>query len=244
MHVYKFDDETFPSVTTILGQLSKGDSLMQWAVDKSFEVGDRLGWKNYRTKTADLGSELHALIEAHINARLNENSLDIEIIRKQFNEAAIPMYMQFLVWEKNNVKKWIESEQPIFHFCKGFAGTCDMIFEDINGEIVLCDLKTSNDIYKEAELQVSAYLAARESMVGGFKVTFSDGKSSWNKELFYKGIKISKCAVLMISRDFFDLKYKVIKDHEMKYESFLGLVKYYYYSAKRRVKNQITKELY
>jgi len=270
VHSYKFDDDTYPSVTGILGQLSKGDALLQWAANQavgyieensykklsSDNTGNvytadqetldlaKTAFKDYREKTADLGSELHSLIEIHINAQLNEKELNDDLLKDQFDPRVWPMYLQFKVWEKNNVSRWLESEKPVFSYVEGFAGTCDMIFEDMNGNIVLCDLKTSNSIYKEAELQVSAYKAARQFMKGGYNIGFSDGKATWNKEIFYHEIKIDKCAVLNISRDYFDLKYKVVKDPDTLYEAFLGLVKYYYYSAKRRVKNQITKELY
>ena len=79
----------YPSPTGILGLLSKGDAIPMWSANKTVEyikekcpnyteknnyiVDDkdlneaRFNWKNTRTQTADLGSELHRIIEKFIN---------------------------------------------------------------------------------------------------------------------------------------------------------------------------------
>ena len=92
----EYIEYTSPSI--ILGQLSKGDAIPQWSANQtteyiknnssidmvnSYQKGcyvlnpnilneARFAWKNRRTQTADIGTELHRLIETWINYKFEK----------------------------------------------------------------------------------------------------------------------------------------------------------------------------
>jgi len=259
-----FIQYTSPSV--ILGQLSKGDGLMQWGVNEGISSIKRLAgyddegryivtdkilddsryaWKCKRDNTADIGSDLHKLVETYIHLRLDgadkkkQNEFSVYIKKQNINLRN--MFYQFISWSKKHVKQFIESEQTVVDRNLCIAGTLDFIYEDFDGNIYCVDLKTSNAIYQTHEIQVVVYKNMRESMGGKYIVKSSYGPI-YNKTMDVKKIKINKCAILEISRDFFYLEYKIIKDEEHKQRSFEAILAYYYISAARKLNNTRAKE--
>ena len=260
-----FIQYTSPSV--ILGQLSRGDFLLYWATGEAIkyikercydDCGDgyvsvsektleksKNAWKNKRDKTADIGTELHDLVEAYINMKLHKAD------QKQFDKFkeklqnrknnVRDMFYQFLVWSKDNVKKYIESEQHVVHKSLCYAGKLDFGYLGKDSKTYCVDLKTSNAIYSNHEIQVVSYKYARETMDGEYVIKSSFGKL-YDKTLKLNKIKYDKCAILNISRDYFYLDFKVVKDEHYKQESFKALLLYYYVSAKRKINNIRAKE--
>lgn len=258
----------YTSPTVILGQLSKGDALIQWSADmavnyikdtseyrtkddqEAFIVYGRTvfsnaqyAWKKKRDNTADIGSELHALVETYINLRLNR---DIDKVNEFMDHVKTldinlkNMFYQFIVWQRKNVKRFIESEKQVVHTELCYAGTLDFTYEGFDNKIYCVDLKTSNAIYKEHEIQIVSYKYARESMTGSYiiKSTFGD---EYDKTIKSDSLKIDKCAILNISRDFFTLVFKIVRDEEYKQKSFEALLSHFYISAKRRLNNKRAK---
>lgn len=261
----------YPSVTQLTGQIDKGESLLQWAVnqavdyienqgieieftpDKIFKEA-RFAWKNSRDNSADIGAELHNIIEVYIKRAISKNNplwLDKVAIRefiKDWGEWYIIPFMQFYIWVRDNVKQFIESEKPVVHTNLCYGGTADFIFKNKQNETVLCDLKTKNTLYGDDKYQLSAYKLARQNMKGIYDVLFYGVKSTYE----YKGIKIKRIAVLKIARDYFgfnitnkktkagceSLEYKdYTKDYKYAIISFNTLLTYFYTAKKRRLKN-------
>lgn len=241
-----------------------------WECDEQLLNQARYAHKTYLNQTADIGKELHKLVETFINIKLlykdgeyiqYENFptpvLVFEKKQKDFMGYISKqpyklkqMFYQFYNWQAINVKKFLESEKPVCHRELCFAGTLDFIYEGFDGKIYCVDLKTSGAIYKEHELQVVGYKYGRESMrivesiiadtngnysekihPAKFEVRFNQDGNSWEKTFEYPLIKIDNCAILRISRDYFDLEFKVIKYVECKFEAFKHLLGYYYTST-------------
>lgn len=263
----------YPSVTQITGQIDKGEGLLQWAVnmavdyiketddlghaleinlrDQYFAIKEyvlnnaRAAWKNKRDQTADIGTELHDIIEKYIKHSIKVKNalwLDNDQIRSHLKDRSpelIQMFMQFLLWTKKNVKRFIESEKPVCCTEKCYGGTADMIFQNFNNEIVLCDLKTKNALYGDDKFQVAAYKFARESMQGKYDVLFYGKKTTYE----YKPIKIDRIAILKIARDYLDLEYKdYTKEYDFSIRSFLSLLSFFYMSKQRRLNNYRAKQ--
>jgi len=126
----------YPSPSIILGQLSKGEALLQWAVNEAIDYIEREledvdlnnvildqwfklvnndarhAWKNRRDHTANLGSELHKAVETYINIKLRLK--DPKSFVEHVNRLRIKdMFNRFLEWEAETVKEFLESEQPV-----------------------------------------------------------------------------------------------------------------------------------
>jgi hypothetical protein len=241
-----FDNEyiSYPSPTGILGLLSKGDALIQWACNLCVKENNPIAWKQMRDNTADIGSVLHHLIETFINMHIKETGKLIDYINyiKTLDSNIRQMFWQFYIWQHYNVKQYLASEQFVCDRELCYAGTLDFIYEGIDNKIYCVDLKTSNMIYPEHEIQTVAYKTARESMSGKYDKLSIVNNNSWNDIVEYNELKIDKCAILNISRDYFDLEYKIINDIEYKQKSFEALLSFYYISKKRRVNNLRAKE--
>jgi hypothetical protein len=234
---YTIDGIKYPSVTTVLGLLGKGDALIQWAVNVSLEAKDKLGWKKYRDNTADIGSELHRLIETYINILLKDEEPIVKLLLKDASDNLKQMFYQFLVWENKNVTKYFESEKSIVHKDYCYAGTCDFVYLNKDNEVCMVDIKTSNAIYPEHKTQVNAYMIARNSMQGNYNILFNVKNKEWEKDIFYPAFSIKKAEILLIARDDFYLKHEDCTD-VYKTQAFLYLLSYYYTIAKRRMNNK------
>ena len=277
------DFQTYINVTGITGLLEK-PQLKQWSsnmaikyikdnckkesdiscVDETiiYHPDDKLlesaryAHKQRLNETADIGSELHKLIESFINIKIDvyndtdiKNTKDIEKKCNNFlnytnslDYKTKQMFYQFYIWQRKNVKRFIASEMTVCHQELCYAGTLDFIYEGLDGKIYCCDLKTSNNIYKEHELQCISYKYARESMEGSYYIKKEYNGQKWQEKKEYNKIKIDKCSILNISRDFFDLDFKVIKDQENLFDAFKGLLIFYYAYAKRQLNNKRAKE--
>ena len=254
MSRYQIDNVCYPSVTEILNLVSAKDGLMQWAANLAVETGNRFAWKEKRESTKDIGHELHTLIETFINIELkwneyenkNQDAIYLKIIddffvytdRQTYNLKQ--MFYQFYNWQKKNVKQFIKAEGQIVHDYLGFAGTYDFVWEDFQGKIHLTDTKTKNELYGEEKFQLSAYKAAYEDMnKEDYIIKNHRNGQEWTTHLKHIPLKIDKIDILKISRDFFEpIELKDFTNgQERNFSAFCGLLIWYYFSAKRRLKN-------
>jgi hypothetical protein len=252
---------SYINVTGITGIIDKSFYLKQWAVDQAIKYirdnyyNEKSGYhlceldfdkiknahKQTLEDTRDVGSELHNLVETYINIRLKDNDIEPEILLKDYDDQLKAMFMTFYDWQKENVKQFLESEKPVVHRELCYAGTLDFIYIDNDNNIVCCDLKTSNAIYKEHEIQPVAYRYARESMEGDYKVYCKRNGNEWKKIYNYPKIQIDTCGILNITRES-KLTYKNINNIDDYFESFKGLLIFFYAYAKRRLNNFRAKE--
>lgn len=170
---YKVNDELKPKgVTTILGQTLAKD-LMDWAVSCAVDylrtklpvvtdadlkqASDAYKWK--RDSGASTGTEAHAMVENYLKGvtHIGGNTPEAE-----------NAFRAFVEWYENITPTVINVEEVIYSQQHEFAGTYDCMLE-IDGKVVLCDLKTTNasrkapnGVYAENFIQLGAYALAHE----------------------------------------------------------------------------------
>lgn len=175
-HTYKVRDVIIPSVTQVVGVINK-PALMYWAVNqaigylqgvwvagKSYDEVEILNHleeakKTNRKTTTDaaiVGTMVHDWISKYIKGH---NPLE------PVNPAIKAATSAFLQWVSEHKVKFLESEIKIYSKKYAYAGTMDFEAE-IDGKLVVGDIKTSSGIYPEARLQVAAYQQARQEETG------------------------------------------------------------------------------
>jgi hypothetical protein len=105
------------------------------------------------------GTAVHSIVEVW-----RQNDIKIDTIPE-----LQPYADAFYKWLQDVKPEKIESEKTIVNLKEGYAGTLDLLAK-INGEPCIIDVKTSKDgeTYREAFLQVSAYLGAMPEIKRGF----------------------------------------------------------------------------
>lgn len=169
-------------VTTVLQTLNK-PALMTWPLNEAIkslrewleagqERGQKLTYQNvldsllpaskaYLVKGdsgKDIGTQVHSAIEVFLKG-------ESPIVSPEAEKA----FTAFVRWYKEQDIKPLAIERAIYSKKHNYAGTLDCLFK-INGELVLCDFKTTNisrtaplGVYPEYFLQLGAYnLAYRE----------------------------------------------------------------------------------
>lgn len=189
---YLLDDEEVPSVTTILGVISK-PALIKWAENTTkaavveaaadlyvdlqrtppmsrvayvTSLEHRLGkarqTQRDTNKALEIGSQTHALIEWTLQRQLGQ----VVGPRPAATSQAEWAFMAFEDWAKSVNLRPIFTEQVVWSRTHKYAGTIDLL-ADVDGKRTLIDFKTSKGIYAEYELQTAAYQHAIETMGHG-----------------------------------------------------------------------------
>ncbi len=175
----KEDDKTIfvPSVTWIAGHYPKGIQFYKWLADKGWDEAEAI-----KSAAGDKGSKVHKAIEDILNGR------EVKIDDKYFNqtkeedEELTPQEWECLM----SVVSWLNETKPEIlaneytTFGDGYAGTVDLKCK-IDDEIWIVDFKTSQNIWPEYELQVSAYRHAEPDVqkVGILQVGYQRNKAKW-----------------------------------------------------------------
>lgn len=153
-HTY-FCKETgleYPSVTTILGIISKGEGFNNW-LKKQGDKADTL-----LNDAASFGTNVHN----HLESIGKGVTVNLEALKPQEKRCV----KAFIEWKDKNVKRFVTTEQSVFNVKEGYAGTLDSVIEDNNGKIILVDYKTSGNIYDTYSLQCASYAKAYELTTG------------------------------------------------------------------------------
>ncbi len=129
---YRLKDGTqVPGTTTITRAYKDSGALINWA----WEQGKQgLDYKETRDKAGDIGTSIHAQIEARLT-----------------KDGQLP-------WPHLTHIKVVEQEISLVSETYRYGGTLDAIGVDNLGRYVLLDWKTSKGIYKEYQLQLAAYV--------------------------------------------------------------------------------------
>lgn len=137
-----------PSVTTLLEAWPKGAAYYEW-LKKKGEDADEI-----RDEAGRRGSTVHHLTEAlDLGAEVMLCNEDGSPRYKMSEWAMLERYVDF----RNTVKPTIvEIETNLIDAELGFAGTMDRLVE-INDELWIIDIKTSNAVYDHYDLQLVAY---------------------------------------------------------------------------------------
>jgi hypothetical protein len=137
-----------PSVTTILSAYPKSAAFYEW-LKKVGEDADTI-----RDEAGERGSTVHQLTEdfdSGLEVSLLNNIGDIEY--KLIEWAMFERYVDF---RRRFPCKIIHTELHLISERLGFAGTLDRVIE-LNGRLLIIDIKTSNSLHEHYWLQMAAY---------------------------------------------------------------------------------------
>lgn len=151
----KTETTFYPSSSWICSFYPKGIAFYKWLADKGWDEAETI-----KKSAGDKGSKVHKAIEDLIKGKelcitdkyYNE-TLDKE---EELNPEEWNCIRTFKDWCDEMKPKFILTEQSAINEKIGYGGTIDCVC-DINGQIYLIDFKTSQNIWKEYELQVSSY---------------------------------------------------------------------------------------
>ena len=120
-------------------------------------IGPARSHQKMLSKAADIGSEIHEMIQWTLRSQLGEDAGP----RPALQDQALWAFMSWEDWWKNSGLVPVRVEQPIWHAGIGYAGTIDLIAMGPLGLEVL-DWKSGKGIYESYHLQVAAYRHAAE----------------------------------------------------------------------------------
>jgi len=249
MRKYTFNKAEYPSVTSIIGLLDKSDALIPWAVncavtyidqnkEQDFEIllqNARNEWRTIRDTAADIGKEVHNLIEQYIKQQIA--GIKPKPVHHD-NDKVVHGFLAFLEWEKENVDCWTMAEKPIFSEKYGYAGTLDAVVKLKTGLLYVIDFKSSKGFYDGFAKQIAAYRSAILEC-SGKNVHIVGPYGEYNIE--YPIINnIDGMGILRLDKLTGEPEWKdYSKQYERKLQSFLELLEFYYADKKRRLKNNI-----
>lgn len=151
-----------PSVTWIAGHYPKGIAFMKWLAEQGWDEAQAI-----KRAAGDKGSKVHEAISAIFNGV--EVRIDSKFVNRtngreeELTPEEIECISSFLAWRST-----LESFEPVawdltvFSDFHDYAGSVDLIAR-VNGILYVIDFKTSQQVYSEYELQVSAYRTAIEN---------------------------------------------------------------------------------
>jgi hypothetical protein len=165
-HLYTWNGQPVPGVTTILNVISK-PALVPWAIGvtrdywrdeiakgrSDYAAIHKESWnasKRVSKAAADIGTNVHNYAEATF-----KNLPLPELITDQAKRGA----EAFHKWMNAHNVKIKSSERRVFSKEYYYAGTCDFV-ATIDGELGVGDIKTSAGIYPEMRFQTAAYQQA------------------------------------------------------------------------------------
>ena len=159
--------ETYPSVTTILGQIGKGEALKWWAAGEvaRYAVEQRDTWSNLDpqaaidllkreplrslNRAASRGTDVHAIADHYtktgsIGTITEHNGYVDALVRFFRDHQPLPVLAEYTV------------------FGDGYAGSFDMVcrLPALDDRLVVLDYKTSKAIYNDTSAQLAAYANA------------------------------------------------------------------------------------
>lgn len=145
---YKKSDIFYPSVTYILSYYPKGKQFENWLKENGEESN------TIAARSAERGSNVHKAIEEMLLGKEPVWITDAGYANYALDEWL--MILRFADFWNTYKPRLIASEYHVFSHEHKYAGTIDLVLE-INGEIWVVDIKTSNNLHTTYELQTAAY---------------------------------------------------------------------------------------
>ena len=147
---YEIDGAWYPRVTKIIDIKSKPALYKFYAEMNNFAEGEAI-----KNKSASEGTLIHEMVEQIFN---NQSPVIDSSI-----SPAIEAFLRFK--EQKNIQVDPEFvEKQVVNYDERYAGTLDALAL-IDGKFGVLDIKTSQAIYRDYNLQTSAYLAAMEKQL-------------------------------------------------------------------------------
>jgi hypothetical protein len=148
---YKRNGNYYPSVSSILQYYPKGKYFEDWIKDTGHNA------EIIAAKAATEGTQTHNAIDDYLNGKTIE-WID-EYGNAKYSLEVWKMIIKFSEFWTQLKPKLITSEYHLFSDEYEYAGTADLILE-INEELWLLDIKTSNSLHTSYSLQLAAYTKA------------------------------------------------------------------------------------
>lgn len=154
--VYKRDENIYyPSVTTILEFLPKNKFFEQWLKDVGHNADIIV------RKAGFEGTQVHNAVEALLKGE------ELEWMdssgNARYDAHVWAMILRFKEFWNRFQPKLVATEQFVYSDKYKYAGTLDLLVE-MKDQLWLLDVKTSNDLYRAYDLQISAYAKAVEEV--------------------------------------------------------------------------------
>jgi hypothetical protein len=140
---YVIDGVWYPRVTSIIGIKSKPALYYFYAEMKNFKQGE-----DVKKQSAEEGTLLHETVESILLGK--ETEIDLSI------RPAVEAFIKFK--DEKNIQadaEWVEKR--VVNYDERYAGTIDALAL-IDGKFGVLDIKTSQAIYRDYNLQTSAYM--------------------------------------------------------------------------------------
>ncbi len=151
---YEIDGFWYPRVTKIVEIKAKPALYRFYAKMENFAEGERV-----KQRSATEGTLIHKTIEAILLGGKPEVPPSIAPSVKAFGEFIL----------SNNIRVDPEYvERRLVNYEERYAGTLDAIAM-IGGKLGILDLKTSQEIYRDYNLQTAAYMAAMKEQLKGLE---------------------------------------------------------------------------
>lgn len=157
-YVHPITNKPVPGVTTFINS-SLGwnkNALMGWAV-KEVRAGNNPFAK--RDKAGSIGTLAHNLIEEYYGEtfpQVEPRPVNRDEFPPEDLEVALNAYEAYRKWQDLYTFEIIKSELQLVHPEMFYGGTVDLLAK-LNGERYFIDFKTSNGIYNDHIIQLSAY---------------------------------------------------------------------------------------
>ena len=197
-----------PSVTWVAGFWPKGVQFYKWLADKGWDEAEAA-----KSAAGDKGSKVHLAIEMILNGE--EFRIDTKVLNKYTEQLEDLTYEElqcvksFCDWRAETKPEILATETTIFSDIHGYAGTVDLVCK-IEGVPYVIDFKTSKQVWREHELQISAYRMALENGENPLKEKNANGTET-GKMVDISGMKM---AILQVgySRNKMGYKFTEIED--------------------------------
>jgi len=149
------DEKLFPSVTWIAGSYPKGIEYFKWLASKGWDEALAI-----RDSAGEKGRRVHRAIEQLLETGKVKMGDTFPVgDTDTFSELSVEEYecvMAYHAWHKETNPKILAIETVCYNEQEVYAGTIDLKAE-IGGEVWLIDIKTGQNVWREHELQISAY---------------------------------------------------------------------------------------
>ena len=207
--VYKRSEGVYyPSVTTILQYMPKNKFFESWLKD----VGHNSDL--IMRRAGKEGTQVHEAAEALVKGE--EISWMDDYGNAKYSQIVWEMILKFYDFWITHKPELISTEDFVFSDKYKYAGTADLVVK-MDGEVWLLDLKTSNNLHKSYDLQLSAYAKALEETKGieiqrtGIIWLKAHSRGPSKKEGVYqgKGWKIKVVDEIDYNFDLFETIYKL-----------------------------------
>lgn len=167
--------DIYISVSSVLAMESAGDFLIKWALREFGGLLDPVrGYDSYMEKVSDLGTRLHAFIEADLKGLKYTG---------EWNDDMAPGIESWISFRKNHEIETVDSERILYSKQMKVAGTLDARLR-IDGKLYIVDLKTGT-VMPKAMTQLRCYKSMMQEM----------GLSDGSEELLVLGGSDSKSKI-------------------------------------------------